>query len=451
MNLGKIILVGTLFMVSKEARMKETLPNGIKVLVAQKQGLPITQIYIAVEAGGIFDPKGKEGLANLTASLLDEGTKNRTDEEIALEIENVGGRLTINTSSYTVTLSLTVLSPYIGTGLDILRDILQNPTFPEERFNKEKERVISGIKEELSDPNSVVEREFIQLVYEGHPLGHPTSGYLSTVESIKREDVLEFYRSYYYPERTYIVAVSDKPVKETFEKIGSFFADWEVGLARHGTKVPKISEIEGIKVRVYHMSVNQVFVAMGHLGPLRKDPEYNKVRVMNYILGGGGFASRMVKKIRTEKGYAYSTYTTFKPGVILPGYFEADMETKVETAHNAIRLMLEVIKELKENGITKDELQDAQLYYEGSIPRLTETYPQYASALFQELYYGLPEEFWLKDVEEIKSFTLDDIDYAAKKYLHPDNFVMVLVADTSKFDIEELKLPNMTISVEIPK
>ncbi len=451
MILPKILLISSLILSPKEARMKKTLPNGIKILVAQKQGLPITQIYMAVEAGAIFDPKGKEGLANLTASLLDEGTKTRTDEEIALQIENVGGRLSINTGSYLITASLSVLSPYIDTGLDILNDIVRNPTFPEERFAREKERIISGIKEDLSDPNSVVDREFIQLVYEGHPLGHPTSGYLNTMESITRDDVLNFYKTHYSPDRTYIVAVSDKPVEETFKKIKDYFGDWKVSSTHESTEIPEVPEIRGIKVRVYHMPVNQVFVAMGHLGPLRKDPEFNKVRVMNYILGGGGFVSRMMKKIRVEKGYAYSTYTTFRPGITLPGFFEASMETKVETAHDAIKLMFEVIKELKEHGVTEQELKDAQSFYEGSIPRLTETYPQYASALFQELYYGLPENFWLKDVEDIKKFTVDDILSAARKYLHPDNFVMVLVADTSKFDVNKLNLSGADISIETPK
>lgn len=432
--------------------MKVTLPNGIKVLVAQKKGLPITQIYLAVEAGAIYDPKGKEGLANLTASLLDEGTKTRTDQEIALAIENVGGRLSINTGKHLITANLTVLTPYSDTGLDILSDVIKNPTFPQERFKKERERIISGIKEELSDPNSVVDREFIQLVYQDHPLGHPTSGYLNTMESITYDDVLNFYQTFYGPDRTYLVAVSDMPAEQTLEKIREYFADWKIIKSNPVIpEIPNVNPIHGIKIRVYHMPVNQVFVAMGHLGPLRTDPEFNKVRVMNYILGGGGFVSRMMKKIRVEKGYAYSTYTTFRPGVTLPGYFEANMETKVETAHDAIQLMLKVIDESKKSGVTQQELDDARSYYEGSIPRLTETYPQYASALFQELYYGLPEKFWLKDVEQIKKVTTEDVLQVARKYLHPDNFVMVLVSDTSKFDVKKLNFPNAEISIETPK
>ncbi len=435
----------------QEARMKTTLENGVQVYVAQKKGLPITQVYLVVMAGSIYDPSGKEGLANLTTALLDEGTKHRTEEEIALEIEKIGGRIYLNTGAYYTSMSLTVLSPYTDIGLDVIADMLQNSIFPEERVEKERDRVLSGIKDQLSDPNSVLDREFIKAVYAGHPLGHPENGYLNTVESITREDIVQFYQTYYRPERTYLVFVSDLEPEEALKKVKKYFGTWTVeGSGPGDVKIPDPQPIQGFHVKVFHMPVNQVFVAFGHLGPLRKNPDYNKIRLMNYILGGGGFASRMMQKVRVEKGFAYGVSTGFRPGVFLPGYFRSTTETKVESAHEAIPLMFEVIREMQEEGPTDQELSDAKSYYEGSIPRMTETYSQYARALLEEMLYGLPQNFWLKDVEEIKTLTREDVIEAARKYIDLNNLVMVLVADTSKFDLKKLKFPHADISIEIP-
>ncbi len=435
----------------QEARMKTQLANGIQVYVAQKKGLPITQVYLVVMAGSIYDPPGKEGLANLTTALLDEGTQNRTEEEIALEIEKIGGQIYLNTGAYYTSMSLTVLSPYMDIGLDVLADMLQNSIFPEERVQKERDRVLSGIKDQLSDPNSVLDREFIKAVYAGHPLGHPENGYLNTVESITRDDIVSFYQTYYRPDRTYLVLVSDLSPEEALAKVKKYFEGWSVqGEGPKSDTIPAPQPIQGVHVKVFHMPVNQVFVAFGHLGPLRKNPEYNKIRLMNYILGGGGFASRMMQKVRVEKGFAYGVSTGFRPGVFLPGYFRATTETKVETAHEAIPLMFDVIREMQKEGPTDQEIADAKSYYEGSIPRMTETYAQYARALLEEMLYDLPENFWLKDVEEIKTLTREDVIEAARKYIDLKNLVIVLVADTSKFDVEKLGFPKEQISFETP-
>lgn len=422
--------------------MKLTLDNGIKVYIAHKKDLPITEIAFAVEAGGIYDFPGKEGLAYLMGHLLEKGTFKRTEDEIDNILEKAGIILDVNVGKHFIHISITSLSNHKETAIDILSDIVTNPIFPEKFVEREKEKVINEIKNELSDPNSVVEREFLKLVYgEEHPLGKPVNGFLTSIEKITRQDILEFYQKFLKPQRAYIAVVSDAQPSQILSLIKEYFSLWKAEEDSDGVSVPPPQFPTKPVLWVYHMPVNQVFIKFGHLAPLRNNPDYNKIRLMNYILGGGGFSSRVVKIVRAQKGYAYSVFTAFSFGYKFPGIFYGNTETKIETAHDAVKSFIQVIEDFLKEGATERELKDAKSFFEGSLPRLTETYRQIAKLMMDEMIYGLKEKFWVDDVEEIKRVTLKDIKEVTTKYLNPNSLVGVIVTDTTKFDIKKLNLP----------
>lgn len=445
------ILAGVLLMAATSAEKKpfelekRELPNGLKVIVAQKPGLPIFQAILAIKSGALYEQK--PGVANLTARLLDKGTLNRSAQEIADEIEGLGGSLNINANHYTLQASVSLLSDYADKGLEILSDVVLHPTFPEEEVEKQKHQIISEIHQRKSDPDNVVAERFQKEVYQGHPLGRPVEGEPEEVQTLTRQDVLDFFHKYFKPNISVLVVVTDLPPKTVFELAEKYFSGWEPGEVNY-PEIPPVKKTQGKRAVVIHMDVNQAFVALGFIGLKRSDPDYNKVRLMNYILGGGGFASRFFRKVRNEMGYAYSVYSYFMPGVKYPGYYLAGVQTKLESANDAITLMLDLIRGMQEKGATEKELEDAKGYYEGSIPRQTETYSQIARALLNAEIYGLPDFYWLKDVEVILSTSLEEVQAMARKYLQPDDYVLVVAADTSQFKLHIPGLPKDHIRYE---
>ena len=428
----------------------DTLDNGLIVGVAQRKTLPIFQVYIAIKAGAIYDPQGKEGTANLVARMLDKGSEGLSAREIAERIEGVGGSLSISAHSYTTTISLRTLTDVMDMGLQVLQKVLLNPTFPEEFLEKEKQRVISGIEEDKSDPNSVLENTFRKEVYGDHPLGRPVEGTEETIKEITQEDLINFYSKYYAPNNAVCAVVTDLPPEEALTKIKDVLNGWEKKEVNF-PEIPEPEPIRGKRVIFVNMDVNQAFLEMGNIAIKRSNPDYAALRAFNYILGGGGFVSRLVKEVRNKAGYAYDVHSYFEPGLYFPGPFVVGTETKIETANDAIKRILEVLKQTVNEGVTEDELKDTKAFYLGAIPRQTETYGQVAYALVHKVLFDLPDFYWLKDVEKIQKLTLEEANRAGRKYIDPENWVMVVVANVDSLKLEIPGVPSDSIILRTVK
>ncbi|MDT7904671.1 MAG: pitrilysin family protein [Candidatus Caldipriscus sp.] len=430
--------------VSEIKVVEKTLPNGLHILAAKKDKLPIFHMEIVIKAGSVLDPEGKEGLANLVGSLVDEGTKTKNSTQIAEYLESLGANFEVSVGKTQTTITARSLTSDADNLLDIVSEIITSPTFPEKEFQREKSRQIASIKNDLSNPNYVTSIKLDALIYEGTPLAHPTDGYVESVEKITREDVVNFHKNYWLPNLSYIVVVSDLEPEEAIGKVEKYFSGWQ----RKDVSLPDIPQISAKKkVEIFHMDgINQAYIRLAFpVNITRNSPDYNKVRVANYILGGSGFSSRILKKIRVEKGYAYSAYSYVMPNIVwkdgkYPSIFIAGLQTRVETSEDATNTLIELIKEAKEKGFTQEELDAAKGFYNGYIARLSETYSQVANLLSTRYLYGLPNMFWIKDIEEIRNLSLEDINGAAKKYIDVENFVLLIVTDTTKAKIKNLKI-----------
>ncbi len=416
---------------------EKTLKNGLHIIAVQKQKLPIFQVNIILNVGSVDDPNGKEGLANLTGNLIDEGTKKYNSIEIAEKFEELGTEFSVSVSKWNTTISLKSLTQNAEKSLEILSEILLNPTFPKDEFEKIKKRTISNIISQKSDPNYISRILLSQVLYKEHPLSHPAEGYENTLLNLTREDVVEFYNKYYIPNNTTIIVVSDLEPKKSISLIEKFLSKWE----RKDLKRDEIKDIvypNNKEVYIYHFpGINQAFVFLAGKGISRNNSDFNKFRVANYILGGSGFSSRIVKTIRVKYGYAYWAYSYFDNGFkrdnkIYEGAFIAGFATKIESGNHAIELLLEEIKKAVNEGFSEEELKAAKSYYEGSIARQGQTYSQVADIVYNSKLWNLPYDYWLKDIEEIKKLDLKQVNESAKKYL-PSSFVMVVVADTNQF------------------
>ncbi len=423
-------------------KKEKTLPNGLHVIAVKKDKLPIFHMQLTIRVGSLLDPEGKEGLANLVGVMVDEGTRNRTSEQIASEIEEMGGSFSVNVGRTHTEVTIRSLTDDADSMLAITSDIVMNATFPEKEFQREKRRQKASIQNSLSNPNYVASVRLYELTYEGTRLSHPPEGYVNSVDKIERGDLMEFHERYWRPNISYVVVVSSLDPDEAIAKVEKYFSGWEKG----DVNLPDIPRYKRRKkVEIYHMpGLNQAYVRMAAPVDIqRNSPDWNALRVANYILGGSGFSSRILKKIRVEKGYAYSAYSYVIPNIPwksqkLPSIFIAGLETRTETAEDAVLTLLDLIREAKEKGFTEEELEAAKSFYNGYIARTSETYSQVAGLISTQYEYGLPDMFWIKDVEEIRRLTLDRVNEAARKYLNTDRYVLLIVTDTTKFKPEKL-------------
>ncbi len=416
---------------------EKVLSNGLNVVAVQKKKLPIFQLSLIINAGSVDDPKGKEGLANLTANLIDEGTKKYNAIEIAEKFEELGTNLSISVDDWTTNISIKSLTQNAEKSLELLSEIILNPTFPNEEFEKVKKRTISNIISQKSDPDYVSSILLSQLLYKDHPLAHPTEGYENSLLNIKREDVIDFYNKFYIPNNSTLIVVSDLEPSKSIEIVEKFFSKWQKKTLNRN-QISDINYPKGKEVYIYHFpGINQAFVFLGSKGISRDNKDFNKFRLVNYILGGSGFSSRIVKTIRVKYGYAYWAYSRIDGGYkrdnkIFEGSFIAGFSTKVESGNHAIELLLDEINKAINEGFKEEELKSAKSYYEGSIARQGQTYSQVANIIFNAKLWNLPYDYWIKDIEEIKKLNLNEVNETAKKFL-PKDYVILVLADTSQF------------------
>lgn len=413
------------------------LKNGITLLIVEAHALPMVNVSVAIKTGAIYDPPGKSGVANLTGILLDEGTKTRSSRQIAEEIDFIGGKLSTSGGSDYSSASLVVLKKDIKTGLELLSDVLLNPAFPEEEVERKKKETLASIISDKDDPGTVASKAFYKAVFGSHPYGTPAEGDEESLQRITREDIVNFYQKYYKPNNTIIAVVGDVDRKEAVGLIETYFKSWK----KEKISFPEIPSVEKVKRQeavFIDKNITQANILLGHTGISRDNPDYYSVVVMNYILGGGGFSSRLTKEIRDNKGLAYSVYSHFDISKY-PGAFTVTIQTKNESAPVAVEGILSELKRIREEDVSDEELKEARDYLTGSFPLRLDTNAKIGSALINIEYYGLGLDYLDRYIKNIEAVTKDDIMRVAKRYIDIKNYVLVAVANQEKAGLREGK------------
>lgn len=418
-----------------------TLENGLTLMIVERHNLPVVKVNIGINAGNLHEPEEKAGLANLTASLLTEGTKNRTSQQISEEIEFVGGSVGASGGDDYINASLSVLKKDTDLGFELLSDIILNPVFPEDELNKKRERIKAGLKAQEDDPGFVASKNFKKAVFGAHPYGRLVTGTAETLDKIKRDDLRDFHSKYYLPNNSVMAVVGDITSGEVERLIKKHFRLWE----KKDLKVPPLPEIETAKKKktiTIDKDLTQANIIMGHIGVSRDHPDYYKLSVMNYILGGGGFASRLMQNIREDKGLVYSIHSYFAPDKY-GGRFQVSLQTKNESANMAIEEILKEIKRIRSTPVSDIELSDAKSFLTGSFPMRIETSSRIAGFLVAVEYYGLGADYIDNYPGFINSVTKEEVLKVAVKYLDPENYILVVVANQEKAALKkELSINN---------
>jgi zinc protease len=411
---------------------RQTLPNGALLIVSEQHTLPLVVMQILIDAGSRRDPPGKEGLAALTADLLTEGTKTRTASQISEATDFIGASLDTSADTDAASASLVVLAKDLDTGLDLLTDVLLHPTFPEAEVARRREATLATIKANEDDPGNVAQRAFLKALFGDGPYGHPVIGTADAVRRLTRNDVLAFYTTTYRPERTIITVAGDVTMAEIAGRFGSALHDWSPGstppFEYPATTWPPAETI------TIQKPITQANIILGQRGVARDNPDYYALTVMNFILGGGGFTSRLLDNIRTKGGLAYSVASLFTVNKA-PGSFEVIMQTKNTSADDAIRRACEEIERIRREPVSDDELAGAKLYLTGSFPLRLDTTSKIVGFLGQVELFHLGMDYADTYVQRINAVSRDDVLRVARQYLHPDQLLLVAVADLAQAKI----------------
>jgi zinc protease len=410
--------------------VREKLPNGLVWLFSEQRDLPLVTLQLLVKAGTLQEPRGKAGLANLTATLLLNGTKTRTAMQIAQEVDFLGARLSSDGGDDFATLSLTILKKDLGPALDLLKDLLLNPVFAPEEVQRKVSQFKATLESEKDEPMVVAARTFAKDLYGTFPYGHPVMGTPEGLSAITSGALLEFHRQFYRPNNAILSLVGDISLEEARQWVTKTFGDW-ASAPIPKVKLPPLLPLNERKAVIINKDITQANIILGNLAITRENPDFYAFQVMNYILGGGGFASRLLDDIRVNRGLAYSVSSSFSPG-LEPGPFTVALETKNASAGEAITQVVADIRRIRAEPVTDTELKDAKSYLIGSFPRKMDTMAKRASLMGYVEFYGLGLDYPWRYPELIQNLTPADIQKVAEKYLQPEKYLLVVVGKKSE-------------------
>ena len=409
------------------------LANGARLLVSEQHGLPMVIVQVLLDAGARRDPLGKEGLANLTADLLTEGTRKRSAAQISETTDFIGASLSSGADVDFATLGIVMLSKDLDTGLDLLSDVLLHPTFPAAEVTRRREAGLAALSAEQDEPGRVAARAFVETLFKGEPYGHPAIGTVAALKAISGSDITNFYDRHYRPDGAIITVVGDVSSADIETRLNTSLAAWKPG-------VPAFTSVEHATTTTAPVFIDkpitQANIILGHRGVARDNPDYYPLTVMNFILGGGGFTSRLLDNIRTKAGLAYSVSSSFSPNKSA-GAFQIGLQTKNASARDAIQRSCAELARIRSEAVTDDELSGAKLYLTGSFPLRFDTNSKIAGFLAQVEFFNLGADYADKYAERVNAVSKEDILRVAQQYLHPEQLQLIVVGN-----LGEAKVPQ---------
>lgn len=401
-----------------------TAANGARVYFVESHVLPILDVQVDFDAGSARDPEGRSGLAGMTHGLLDSGAGGLDEDALAEKLSDLGARLSGSADNDRAGLSLrTLASAREREGaLALMRTVLTAPEFPAAVLEREKARAIASLREADTKPDQIGAKRFAKALYGDHPYGR--SATVESIAAITRDDVLAHYRRHYVASRAVVSIVGDV-TREQAEAIALQLT----GDLPAGEPLPPIADVTMPKAateRVAHPA-NQSHIFVGQPVTRRGDPDFFPLQVGNYILGGGGFVSRLTKEVREKRGYAYSVYSYFSPQR-QPGPFQIGLQTQRAQAADALKVVDETLASFIAKGPTADELKAAKRNLVDGFSLRLDSNRKLLDSLATIGFYGLPLDWLSKFQERVEAVTAAQVKEAFQRRLSADHMVRVIVA-----------------------
>ena len=425
---------------------RHSLANGVRIIVAPVRKLPVVTVLAVVDAGASMDPHGQEGLAQLTAEALREGTKMRDGIEILEGFEKLGSSLEAGADWDSAVVSLTVLSEQLPKGLSLLAEVLTSPSFPEHEVERLKAEKLAERLQILSEPRGLADESFSRFLYsENSRYSEPMSGSSASISRITRADIVNFFHSRYMPDAITMIVVGDASVEEAVELISANLGDQRGEKAASMMVVGQEARNHRAVDIVAKLDAAQAELRVGHVGMSRLDPDYFSVVVMNAVLGGL-FSSRINLNLREQHGYTYgaSSYYDWRR---IPGPFVIATAVQSEVAGEAISETLKEIDGMRSREIPDDELSLATSYLDGVFPIRYETTSAIGSALANLVVFDLPDDFYDTYRQNIRAVTPANVLNAARAHVLPEKLQIVVVGDPAlvREPVEKLNFGDISI------
>jgi len=417
------------FKLPAAAELRATLSNGLVVFIAEDRMLPTFDLNVTIRTGSAVEPADRAGLADLTGDQIrDGGTKNLTPEELDEKVDFLAASLSSNIGDTRGSARLSCLSKDIDEGLGLFVEMLRYPRFDEERLRKAKDRMLQNLKRRNDATASISGIEWGFLM---NGENHFTNRY-STPEAIKtvtRDDLFAFHRKYFHPGNMILAVAGDFDRAKMLKKLEKAFGDWPVGETGPSTfPAPDFTPSPGVYL-VDKKDVNQGRVTVGHKSIVRGSPDEFALMVMNGILGASGFRSRLVAKVRSDEGLAYNTGSRFEQGVYYPEDFTAWFQSKSNSCVYATKIVLDEIKRLQTEKVSDADVADTVSFMVESFPQRFQNKMTVLGAYASDEYTGRDSTYWQTYIDNLKKVKPDDVMRVAKKYLHPDQLVILAVGD----------------------
>ena len=406
------------------------LPNGMALILVERHTVPMVSFHLALRAGAVADPPGREGSAGLTAALLRKGTKTRTADKFSEELDFIGGTFDTFAGPDATTITSEFPKKDLAAGLDLFSDALMNPVFPAEEVTKLVRQWADGIRAWKDQPQAVIEIFFNGYLFGKHPYGRPNGGDEKSLATMTRDDIANFYGTNYAPGNAILVVAGDFSTTDMEKLLTAKFTAWPAGKITT-VNLPAPVPFQGKKLLLIDKpDATQTFFTIGNVGVARSNPDRVALRVVNTLFGGR-FTSMLNSELRIKTGLTYGARSAFDERRV-PGPFYIATYTRNATTEKAMDMALDVLKRLHEKGITAEELASAKTYIKGQFPPTIETADQIAAQLAALELYGLDEREINDLYATIDRMTLDDARRVIHQYYPLDNLVFVLIGKVSE-------------------
>ena len=427
LSLSRCAAAQTLHMPPHE---KYVLKNGLTVLLLEKHGVPLINLYAIVKTGSAADPAGQEGLASITAGLLRKGTKKRSAQQFSADLDYIGGTFESEAGPDFTSVSAEFLTKDLDRGVNLFADALLQPIFPKEEADKLLAQALDGVKGAKDDPQQVLGLYYYGYLYGTHPYGRPAGGDEATLGRIQLQSITKFYEANYAPGNTLLAVAGEFNAAEMRRKLEDVFGAWAARSVKAAT-IPAAAPVKARRLLLVDKGdATQTYFAFGNVGIARNDPDRVAIRVVNTIFGGR-FTSELNEALRVESGYSYGA-SSFFDARKAPGPFGIFSFTKNETTAPAIDKALEVLEKLHKDGVTEEQLKSAKSYIKGQFPPNIETSRQLAQIVATHEFYGVGDDEINQLEARVDAVTPEMARQVIQRHFPSENLVFVLIGKSSE-------------------
>lgn len=400
-----------------------TTPGGITAWLVEEHAIPFVALELRFRGGASLDAPGKRGATNLMVSLLEEGAGERDAQAFARATEEIAARFSYDVNDDAVQVSARFLTETRDQAIDLLRDSLVAPRFAPDALERVRGQMLAVIRSNLKDPDQIASNAFARQVYGDHPYGSPETGTIESVSALTREDVLAAHKGALAHDRIYVSAVGDISPEELSRLLDRLLGD----LPATGAPLPGRAEVNlpgGIMVVPY--DTPQSVAIFGQPGIAREDSDFFAAYILNHIVGGGGFSSRLMAEVREKRGLTYGVYS-----YLLDKDAAELWVGSVSSANDRVAKAIEVIRQewarVRQEGVTPEELADAKTYITGAYPLRFDGNGKIADIAVGMQFDGLPIDYISTRNDRMNAVTLEDVNRVARELMDPDKLTFVVV------------------------